>query len=359
VRVLVTGHHGYIGSVAVPILTAAGHDVVGLDTFFYAGCDFYADGTAVSELRLDIRDVRPEHLAGFDAVVHLAALSNDPLGDLNVGWTNDINFAGTLRVAEAAKAAGVRRFVFSSSCSMYGAASSDELVSEEAPLKPVTAYAESKVRSEESVAALADDDFSPVFMRNGTAYGLSPRMRVDLVLNNLVAWAVTTGRIVILSDGTPWRPLVHARDIARAMICVLEGPVEATHNEAFNVGADEQNFQVRDLAETVREVMPECEVEYAGSGDPDPRSYRVDFSKFSSLFPAFEVSRTVRDGAEEMLAAYRHAGLTLDEFKGERYTRLKQLRKLVHDGVLDRDLRWHSAEAVATAASIERQAGSR
>ena len=339
-RVLLTGHEGYIGSLAGPHLRAGGHVVLGLDSFYYAGCDLYASPERIDGRRADVRDVREEDLAGFDAVVHLAALSNDPLGDLNAGWTEDINLRGTLHLARTAKEAGVRRFVFSSSCSMYGAAADESFVDEEAPLRPVTAYAESKVRAEEGLAALADDDFSPVFMRNGTAYGLSPRMRVDLVLNNLAAWAVTTGKIVILSDGTPWRPLVHVRDIARAMLCVLECPRDAMHNQAFNIGERSQNFQVRDLAEIVRELVPECLVEYAGSGDPDPRSYRVDFSKFARTFPEFEPSRSARDGAEEMLAAYREAGLSLEDFQGERYTRLKRLRRLIEDGALDDHLRW-------------------
>jgi nucleoside-diphosphate-sugar epimerase len=339
-RILVTGHEGYIGALAGPILRDAGHEVVGLDTSYYAGCDLYASPEAIDGRRADVRDVGPEALAGFDAVVHLAALSNDPLGDLDTGWTEDINLRGTLRLARAAKDAGVGRFVFSSSCSMYGAAAEASFVDEQAPLRPVTAYAESKVRAEEGLAALADDDFSPVFMRNGTAYGLSPRMRVDLVLNNLAAWAVTTGRILILSDGTPWRPLVHARDIVRAMLCVLDCPRDAMHNQAFNIGDRSQNFQVRDLAEIVRELVPECVVEYGGSGDPDPRSYRVDFSKFARAFPEFEPSRNARDGAEEMLAAYRAAGLSLEDFQGERYTRLKRLRRLIEDGALDDSLRW-------------------
>ena len=288
-----------------------------------------------------MRDVREEDLAGFDAVVHLAALSNDPLGDLNADWTDDINLRGTLHLARTAKEAGVRRFVFSSSCSMYGAAADESFVDEEAPLRPVTAYAESKVRAEEGLATLADDDFSPVFMRNATAYGLSPRMRVDVVLNNLAAWAVTTGKIVILSDGTAVEAARARRDIARAMLCVLECPRDAMHNQAFNIGERSQNFQVRDLAEIVRELVPECLVEYAGSGDPDPRSYRVDFSKFATaLFPEFEPSRSARDGAEEMLAAYREAGLSLEDFQGERYTRLKRLRRLIEDGALDDHLRW-------------------
>jgi nucleoside-diphosphate-sugar epimerase len=344
-KILLTGHHGYIGSVTGPLLRAAGHDVVGLDTFFYEGCDLGRDGEPIDGLRLDLRDVDAARLAGFDAVVHLAALSNDPLGDLDPGLTRAINYEATMRLARAAKEAGVRRFIFSSSCSMYGAAGSDEPVDESAPLKPLTAYAESKVRSEEALAELADDDFSPVFMRNATAYGASPRLRVDLVLNNLVGWAFTTGKVKIMSDGTPWRPLVHIEDIARATLAVLEAPAGVLHSEAVNVGRDTENYQVRELAEIVRDTLGDCEVEYAGSGDPDPRSYRVDFGRFARTFPDAGLRWTAADGARELLDAYRRAGLTLAQFEGERYTRLKRLRGLRERGELDSELRWRRVTA--------------
>ena len=280
-RVLVTGHHGYIGSVVVPVLTAAGHEVIGLDTFLYRGCDLFPGVEPSRELPLDVRDVEPAHLEGVEVVVHLAALSNDPLGALDPDLTMDVNFHGTVRLARAAREAGVRRFLFASSCSMYGASSNGDLVDETAPLRPLTAYAESKARAEEALAEIADDDFSPVFLRNATAYGASPRLRLDLVLNNLVGWAYTTGRVRILSDGTPWRPLVHVEDIARALVPALEAPREAVHGEAFNVGAEADNYQVRDLAEIVARTVDGSVVEYAGAGDPDPRSYRVDFGKFA------------------------------------------------------------------------------
>jgi nucleoside-diphosphate-sugar epimerase len=343
VKILLTGHHGYIGSVTGPLLRAAGHEVTGLDTFFYEGCDLRDEPDGVPALRLDLRDADLGALAGHDAVVHLAALSNDPLGDLRPELTKAINFEATVRLARAAREAGVRRFVFSSSCSMYGASDHERPVDESAPLKPLTAYAESKVLSEEALADLADDGFSPVFMRNATAYGVSPRLRVDLVLNNLVGWAFTTGKVKIMSDGTPWRPLIHIEDISRATLAVLEAPREAVHCEAFNVGRNDENYQVRELAEIVRETVGDCELEYAASGGPDPRSYRVDFTRFAEAFPDAGLRWTARDGAREVLDAYREVNLTLEDFEGDRYVRLKHLRLLLDRGELDTELRWRAA----------------
>jgi nucleoside-diphosphate-sugar epimerase len=342
-RILLTGHHGYIGSVTGPLLRAAGHEVTGLDTFFYEGCDLRDEPDGIPAQRLDLRDADPAGLADHDVVVHLAALSNDPLGDVSPELTKAINFEATVRLARAAKEAGVGRFVFSSSCSMYGASDQKRAVDESAPLKPLTAYAESKVLSEEALADLADEDFSPIFMRNATAYGVSPRLRVDLVLNNLVGWAFTTGKVKIMSDGTPWRPLIHVEDISRATLAVLGAPREAVHGEAFNVGRNAENYQVRDLAEIVRETVGDCEVEYAGSGDPDPRSYRVDFTKFAEAFPDAGLRWTARDGAQEVLDAYREVDLTLEDFEGDRYIRLKRLRRLLDRGELDPELRWRAA----------------
>ncbi|HYY76939.1 MAG TPA: SDR family oxidoreductase [Gaiellaceae bacterium] len=338
-RVLVTGHDGYIGTVLVPLLLHAGYRVTGLDTLLYEGCELFPPRAEVEALRLDVRDVAPCDLAGFDAVVHLAALSNDPLGALAPELTREVNFEATVGLACAAKEAGIGRFVFASSCSMYGTGDTDSPVAEDARLRPLSAYAESKVRAEEALATLADRDFAPVLMRNATAYGASPRMRVDLVLNNLVGWALTTGRIRILSDGTPWRPLVHVEDIARATVAALEAPRELVAAEAFNVGADEENYQVLELAEIVRRAVPGCEIEYAGSGEPDPRSYRVDFGKLRRTFPALRLAWTAASGAVEMRDALREGGLTRELFEGPRYTRLKHLQVLLADGRLDDRLR--------------------
>jgi nucleoside-diphosphate-sugar epimerase len=338
-KVLVTGHHGYLGSVTGPALVAAGHEVTGLDTLYYRGCDLGSVEDALPALELDVRDVTVDDLRGFDAVVHLAALSNDPLGDLDPELTYEINFRATVELARAAREAGVSRFLFASSCSMYGA-SEDERVTEDAPLKPITAYAESKVRSEEALAELADDSFSPVFMRNATVHGVSPRLRIDIVLNNLVGWAFTTGAVRILSDGTPWRPVIHVADVADATAALLQAPRETVHAQAFNVGADAENYQVRDLAEMAKDVVPGSNVEYGGSGDPDPRSYRVDFGKLARALPALGLRRTARESAQELHDAYRAARLTFEEFDGPRFTRLKRLQSLLAEGRLGEDLRW-------------------
>jgi nucleoside-diphosphate-sugar epimerase len=343
VRVLVTGHHGYIGSVVAPQLAEAGHDVVGLDAFLYRGCDFGPEVGVVEERRGDVRDVTVADLAGFDAVVHLAALSNDPLGDLNAEWTYDVNLEGTLALARAAKEAGVERFVFSSSCSMYGASGRDDALDEDAPLRPLTAYAESKVRAEEGLSKLADSGFSPVFLRNATAYGASPRLRLDVVLNNLVGWAFTTGRIRLLSDGSSWRPIVHVRDIGRSVLGALAAPRALVHDRAYNVGATSENYQIRDLAGLVHEELPECEVELAEGASPDPRSYRVDFGRFERAFPEHRAEWTAREGTRELARAYGEVGLTWEDFDGPRYTRLKRLRGLIDENLLDADLRWREA----------------
>jgi nucleoside-diphosphate-sugar epimerase len=337
-KVLVTGHHGYIGSVVAPMLHEAGHDVTGLDTFFYEGCDLLDDAFDFPTLRVDIRDVTTNMLEGCEGIVHLAALSNDPLGELDEDLTREINFRGTVELARKAKEAGVRRFVLASSCSMYGASGTDELMTEEAPLRPLSAYAESKVRAEEALSELADGDFAPTFMRNATAYGASPRVRLDVVLNNLSAWAFTTGKIMIMSDGTPWRPLVHVRDIAAAAASALVAPVALVGNEAFNVGANDENYRVRDLAEIVRETFAGCEIEYADGAGPDPRSYRVDFRKLAETLPDARPKWTARNGARELLDAFRSARLTSAGF--DLYTRLSRLKSLVAEGLLDDNLRW-------------------
>jgi len=343
-RVLVTGHNGYIGSVLVRMLAKTTHEAVGLDTDFYAQNRFVGEVVAIPCLQKDLRDIDLADLAGFDAVLHLAALSNDPLGDLNPQLTYEINHRATMRLANLAKRAGVSRFLFSSSCSMYGAAGS-AMLTENAEFHPVTPYAESKVFVERELGKLASSDFSPVFLRNTTAYGVSPFMRFDVVLNNLVAWAVTTGKIRIQSDGTPWRPLIHVEDICRAFLAALDAPRETIHNQAFNVGITEENYQVHDLAEIVRQTVPGCELEYSPVGGPDPRSYRVDFSKIKNHLPGFVPQWNVRRGAQELYDACKQIKLTFQDFDGPRFKRIVHIRKLLSSGQLDSHLRWTSAVA--------------
>lgn len=338
-RVLVTGHEGYIGTVLVPILRTAKHDLVGLDSNLFAKCTFGGEIFSIPSIEKDIRDVVLEDLKGFDAVLHLAGLSNDPLGDLNPALTDEINHVASVHLARLAKAAGVRRFIFSSSCSNYGAGG-DDFLTEESPFNPVTPYGVSKVRVEQEVSKLADARFSPTFLRNATAYGVSPRLRFDLVLNNLVAWAYTTGRVFIKSDGTPWRPIVHIEDISRAFLAALEAPIELIHNQAFNVGRNADNYRVREIAEIVKETVPGTEIAYASDASPDKRCYRVDCSKIQRILPEFKPVWNTRRGAEELLAAYRTTGLTVDDFEGIRYKRIAHIRALIEEGSVDETLRW-------------------
>ncbi len=330
------------------MLLQAGHEVHGLDSNLFGRCTFGEEPRAIPALQKDVRDVERRDLEGFDAILHLAGLSNDPLGDLNPGLTYEINYRASARLAQLAKQAGVRRFIFSSSCSNYGAGGED-MLTEESAFNPVTPYGESKVLVEQDVAKLADQRFCPVFLRNATAYGVSPRLRFDLVLNNLVAWALTTGRVFIKSDGTPWRPIVHIEDISRAFLATLEAPEEAVWNEAFNVGRSDQNYRIRELADIVKETVPGCEIEYAADAGPDKRCYRVDCSKILRRVPAFEPQWDARKGAEELLAAYRKVGLTQDEFEGERYKRIAHLRRLMAEGTVSSDLRVASANVPVAA----------
>jgi nucleoside-diphosphate-sugar epimerase len=345
-RVLVTGHTGYIGAVMVPVLMDAGHEVVGLDTGFYRDCGFDVPLAPIREIRKDIREVTAGDLVGFDAVAHLAALCNDPLGDIDPGLTMDINFHGSVRLARAARDAGVGRFLFASSCSMYGAGRGDDALTEDAPLAPITPYAESKVRVEEALHELADRDFSPVYLRNATAYGWSPRLRGDVVLNNLVGWAVTTGKVKILSDGMPWRPIVHVEDISRAFAACLEAPRPAIHNRAWNIGVNEENYRVRDIARMVGEAVPGSEVEVGNQSNPDPRSYRVDFSKVARELPQFKPIWNARAGAVQIYRALKEAGTDRETFFGPRFVRLAEIKRLIEGGDLDTSLRW-AREAVA------------
>jgi len=339
-KILVTGDKGYIGAVMVPVLLQAGHEVCGLDCDWFEHSSFGQPLTDVPSKKKDIRDVEASDLAGYDAVIHLAALSNDPLGDLNPELTFEINHIASVRLAKLAKENGVSRFLFSSSCSTYGAAGGDALLTEEAEFRPVTPYGTSKVLVERDLLKLGDSSFSPVFLRNATAYGVSPRLRFDLVLNNLVAWASTTGRIYIKSDGTPWRPIVHIEDISRAFVSALEAPTDSIHGEAFNVGSTEENYQIRDLAEIVSQVVPGCRIEYAKDGGPDSRCYRVDFSKVAKILPNFKPQWNARAGAMELYEAIQRTGLRLEDFEGPRYQRISHIQKLISAGSLDANLRW-------------------
>lgn len=340
-KVLLTGHRGYIGTVMTPMLLKAGHEVVGLDADLYRRCTFAAGGEIVDVPAIikDTRDVNARDLEGIDAIIHLAALSNDPLSDLNPDLTYAVNHRASVKLAELAKQAGVNRFLFASSCSNYGKTDDDQMIDETGNLSPVSAYGESKVYVERDVKPMADKDFCPVFLRPATAYGVSPRLRFDIVLNNLVAWGMTKKVILLKSDGTPIRPIVHIEDISRAFIAALEAPADLVRGEAFNVGQTEHNYRVREIAEIVSEVVPGCTIELSSDASPDPRSYRVSFEKIKKTLPAFKPQWDARKGAEQLYEAYKRSGVTLEEFEGARYNRIKHIKMLLSDSVLSNELR--------------------
>lgn len=338
-RVLVTGNRGYIGTVLVPMLLDRGHEVRGLDTDLYRRSSFGPQPHSVPTIEKDIRDVEANDLKNVDAVIHLAALSNDPLGNLRPELTYQINHRASVRLAKIAKQQGVERFLFSSSCSTYGAAG-DEYIDESGEFNPVTPYGKTKVLVERDVSRLADESFSPTYLRNATAYGVSPRLRFDLVVNNLTAWAMATGEVFLKSDGTPWRPIVHIRDISKAFIAILEADRDSVHDEAFNVGRTDENYQIGEIAEVIRDIVPNTEIGFAEGAGPDERTYRVNCDKIQRVLPSFEPEWTLERGAQELFEAYRRYGVEVDDFEGPRYKRLDHIQKLQSEGLLDNSLRW-------------------
>ena len=344
-RVLLTGNKGYIGTLLGPMLLEAGHKVMGLDSDLYQGSTYTDEVAAIPTLQKDIRDVEAADVEGFNAIIHLAGLSNDPLGDYRPELTDAINHRASVRIARLAKAAGVERFLYASSCSNYGAAG-DDFLTEEGRFNPVTPYGESKVAVEHAVSKLADDTFSPVYLRASTAYGVSPRLRFDLVVNNLTAWAFTTKQVYLKSDGKPWRPLVHVEDIALAYVAALHAPREVVHNQGFNVGTTTENYQIKDIAQIVKAIVPGCEVHFAPDARPDKRNYRVDCNKIATSLPAFKPQWTVRRGVEQLYRSFIQHGLSLDEFEGSKFKRIAHIKALIAEGRLSDTLRWreHASE---------------
>jgi len=338
-KVLVTGSRGYIGCVLVPLLQKEGHEVIGLDTDLYERCTFTGEVPDIPTILKDVRDVEIEDLEGIDAIIHLAGLSNDPLGDFNADLTVDINERGSIHIAKLAKKVGIERFLFASSCSNYGASGSNFL-DENSAFNPVTPYGNSKVAVEKALIDLADEKFHPTYLRASTAYGLSPRIRFDLVANNLTAWAFTTGKVYLKSDGTPWRPIVHVEDISRAYIAVLHAPLDEIHNNSYNVGTTTENYTIKEIAEIVKEVVPDCEVSFAPSAGPDKRCYRVNCDKIARNLHGFKPQWTARRGIEQLFEAYKQSNITLDDFEGPKYKRISHIKELIAENKLGKDFRW-------------------
>lgn len=343
-KVLVTGNKGYIGAVLYRKLIDEGFEVVGLDTGFYEGCNFFAEEYKTRQIKKDIRNINKEDLFGIDAIVHLAALSNDPIGEINRELTSKINFFASVNLAKLAKECNVKRFIFSSSCSVYGVVG-DEMIDENGIVSPATEYARSKLEAEKEISRLADKDFSPVFLRNSTVYGVSPMLRVDLVVNNLVGWAYTTGKIRVMSDGSPWRPLIHIQDICKAFIAALKTPQDLIHNRVFNVGQNNENYRIRDIVDMIKRIMPQCNIEYTGEHGSDTRSYRVDFTKFREIMGNyFNPDWNIEKGIKELFEAYRANNLSENDFQGEKFIRLKKIKNLIDEGRVDEKLFWKKGE---------------
>ena len=339
--ILVTGNDGYLGTVMTKFLQEHSYKVVGLDCKYYKACEFYpADAHPFKQITKDIRDISKKDLEGITTIIHLAALSNDPLGELNPILTYEINYLASIKLAKLAKKRGIQRYIFASSCSLYGIARNDKPLTEEGKLNPITSYAKAKVKAEKEISKLADDNFHPVFMRNSTIFGLSPILRLDLVVNNLVAWAYLTGKVAIMSDGTPWRPVVHVEDICRAYMAILEAPIEKIHNQAFNVGINDENYQVKDIAKQVAKIVPNCHVEILNKTGSDERTYRVEFSKIRETLPQFKPVWNLKKGIEELYQTYKCFGLTQKDFQSPKYVRVRWIKYLIESRKLNHHLRW-------------------
>jgi nucleoside-diphosphate-sugar epimerase len=340
-KIIITGHSGYIGSLLVKLLKQSNYEILGIDTNYYGkDCEFFNPELEINELNKDIRLINEKDIEGAYAVCHLAAISNDPMGDINPELTLGINYRASLKLAETAKRAGVKKFIYSSSCSMYGISYDINALDENAEFNPVTAYAKSKVESEKDIIPLADENFSVTFLRNTTAYGISPKLRLDLVVNNMVGWAVTTGKIRIMSDGTPWRPLIHAEDIARAFIAVIQSPKESVNKKSYNVGINSENYQIRDIAEIIKEIIPDTEIIITGEHGSDSRSYRVNFDKIHNELKNFQPKWVLKKGIEEIYESYLKYKMNDEKFNGRYFTRIKQIKYLIENKLVDDKLFW-------------------